>query len=63
MMIGALLASTNVGLTPGGWIMMVLCVGLVCGLVAFCFIRIMREPNPSQHHHAPLDIDTHDLDD
>ena len=61
MMDGTLLAQ-NQGLTTAGWIVMVSCIALVCGLCAFCFYRILREPRPSEHLHAPLDIDTHDRD-
>ncbi len=50
------------GLTTGGWVMMIGCIPLVCGLCVFCLYRLMREPRPSEHHHAPLEIDTHDLD-
>lgn len=50
------------GLSPGGWTMMLLCIGSVCALSAFCLYRILREPRPSEHHHAPLDIDTGDTD-
>lgn len=50
----------NTGLNIGGWIMMIGCVGLVCGLAAYCYWRVLREPTPSEHHHAPLDIDTRD---
>lgn len=49
-------------LTTAGWIMMIGCIGSVCSLAAFCFYRVLREPNPSQHHHAPPGVDTHDLD-
>jgi hypothetical protein len=51
-----------VTLTAGGGAIMTLSVLLVLSLCAFCFYRILREPAPSEHHHAPLDIDTHDLD-
>ena len=61
-MIGAILSAAQGGLTAGGWIVMVACVGLVCGLAAFCFYHILSESKPSKHHHAPLDIDTRDLD-
>ena len=49
-------------LSTGGWIMMIGCIGSVCALAAFCFYRVLRDPNPSQRHHAPPGIDTHDLD-
>jgi hypothetical protein len=50
------------GLNVSGWIMLIGCIGLVCGLCAFCFWKILTEPKPSEHHHAPLDIDTHDIE-
>ena len=56
------LFAPNQGLTAGGWIMMVGCITLVFGLCTFCIWRILREPAPSEHLHAPLDIDTQDHD-
>ena len=50
------------GLNTGGWIMLIGCIGLVCALCLFCFWKIMTEPKPSEHHHAPLDIDTRDIE-
>ena len=50
------------GLSTAGATIMTLSVLLVLGLCAFCFWRILREAAPSEHHHAPLDIDTRDLD-
>jgi hypothetical protein len=55
-------AAEKVRLTIQGGLIMTICVGLVLGLTAFCMYRILREPNPEEHHHAPLDIDTHDRD-
>ncbi len=49
-------------LTVGGAVIMTLSVVLVVGLNVFCMSRILREQKPSEHHHAPLDIDTHDAD-
>ncbi len=57
-----LLAATAPGLTPAGWALMLGCIGLVCGLAVVCYTLILREPEPSEHHHAPLDIDTRDDD-
>ncbi len=54
-------ADEKVTLTAAGGTIMTVSVLLVLGLCAFCFWRILREPTPSEHHHAPLDIDTHDL--
>ena len=61
-MIAAILSAGAGGLNAGGWVVMVVCVGLVCGLTAFCFYHVLSESEPSEHHHAPLDIDTRDLD-
>ena len=55
-------AAVPVALSVGGWVVMVGCVTMVCSLVVFCFYRVLREPNPGEHHHAPLDIDTRDRD-
>ena len=49
-------------LTSSGMTLMVLCVGFVLALCAFCFWHILRDSAPSDRHHAPLDIDTHDAD-
>ena len=49
------------GLSTGGLIMLIGSVTIVCGLCAFCTYRILTEAQPSEHHHAPLDINTHDL--
>ena len=66
MMIEAagLLATTGtnqVQLTVGGAIIMTICILLVLGLMGFCMVRILREKEPERHH-APLEINTHDLD-
>ena len=50
------------GFNAGGWTVMLLCIGLVTVLMVFCYYRILREPRPSEHHHAPLDIDTRDTE-
>lgn len=55
-------AAGEVVLTPAGGAMMALCVGLVLGLNVFCLTRILRSPRPSEHHHAPQETDTRDLD-
>ncbi len=48
------------GLTFAGTIIMILSVGLVLGLAGFCMVRILAESRPTERHHMPLDIDTHD---
>ena len=50
------------GLNGGGWVMLIGCIGLVCSLCAFCCWKILTEQKPSEHHHGPLDIDTHDVE-
>lgn len=50
------------GLNASGWTLMLLCITLVVTLMAFCYYRILREPRPSERHHAPLDIDTRDTE-
>lgn len=47
-------------MTTGGWILLVLSVGFVTSLTAFCFYRVLRTPHSEEHLHAPLDIDTKD---
>lgn len=49
-------------LNVGGVIIMSASIAMVLGLSAFCMVRILSEKKPSDHHHAPLDIDTKDLD-
>jgi hypothetical protein len=50
------------GLTAAGAVIMMGSILLVLGLTTFCMARVLREPQPKEHHHAPLDIDTHDLE-
>ena len=50
----------DVQLTVAGAVIMILCVALVLGLNLFCMSRILGERHPEEHHHAPLDINTHD---
>ena len=55
-------ASDQPGLTVGGIIIMACSILMVLALSAFCMAKILGEQKPTEHHHAPLDIDTHDLD-
>lgn len=52
----------NGGLTTTGAIVMIGCIASVIALMVYCYYRVLREPRPSEHHHAPLDIDTQDTD-
>lgn len=49
-------------MTPAGWAIMVISVGSVCLLTAFCFYRLLTLPPEvvEEHLKAPLDIDTRD---
>jgi hypothetical protein len=49
-------------MTPGGWIFMILSCGSVVSLVVWCFYRVLSKPAATKHMHAPLDIDTQDLE-
>ncbi|UCE61069.1 MAG: hypothetical protein JSU63_04830 [Phycisphaerales bacterium] len=52
----------EVTLTSAGTVIMTLSVLVVLGLMTFCMSRILREDQPADHHHAPLDIDTQDIE-
>ncbi len=44
-------------MTPGGWITMILSVGFVTGLFAWCISRVLSAPDPEHHIHGMEDID------
>ena len=54
-------ANDQSGLTLGGMIIMVSSILLVLALSTYCMAKILGEKKPTDDHHAPLDIDTHDL--
>jgi heme/copper-type cytochrome/quinol oxidase subunit 2 len=54
-------ADESVRLTVGGAVIMTGGIVLVMGLLIFCLTRILREPHPAEHHHAPLETETDDL--
>ena len=48
-------------LTAAGWIfMLVSCISMVIW-TAWCYWRVLTAPEAAEHMHAPLDIDTQDL--
>ncbi len=67
MWLHSLLSQTDpqqpVNLSIPGMLVMGLSLLIVTGLAVFCIVKILGEKNPGTHHHAPLDIDTHDVDD
>ena len=50
-------------MTALGWLFLTVSCGVVTTLVVFCFWRVLNLPRASEDLHAPLDIDTQDLDD
>ncbi len=49
-------------MTAGGWIVMIMSVGFVLSLMAFCFYRVLTSSESSGHIQDPMEIDTHDTD-
>ena len=49
-------------MTSAGWLFMICSTGGVLLLTTWCFYRVLSKPSAANHMHAPLDIDTHDLD-
>ena len=60
--LSAQVETPEVKLTGGGALIMGVCIVGVLALLAFCLARILHESRPEEHHHAPLEIDTHDGD-
>ena len=52
-------------MTLGGWTVMIVSVGSVLALTAFCLYRVFALPPEvvEEHLKAPLDIDTRDTTD
>jgi hypothetical protein len=50
-------------MTLGGWITLILSVGFVISLFAWCITRILTSRQPVDKLHGLEDIDTHDQDD
>ena len=57
-----MLFAQHQGLDTSGWIMLMGSIGLVCGMCAFCFWRIVREEKPNEYHHVPSDTDTREME-
>jgi hypothetical protein len=53
---------SNYELTIAGWLfMLVSCISMVLW-TGWCYYRVLTTPEVTEHMHAPLDIDTHDLE-
>lgn len=50
-------------MTTGGWVIMLLSVGFVTTLLAWCIWKVVTTPESARHLHSPADIDTHDTHD
>ncbi len=50
------------GLSIGGLIVMIGCIGLVCTLCIFCYYRLFRGPDRPGSHTTPANNDTVDHD-
>ena len=62
MMWANLLAQNQTDLSAAGWTVMICCVGTVCGLVVFCFRRVLGESSSSEHGGAQRETEPHDVD-
>jgi len=47
-------------MTLSGWVVMVLSVGFMTALAAWCVYRVMKEPQASERIHSQDGIDTRD---
>jgi hypothetical protein len=50
-------------MTLGGWIVMLLSVGGVTGLTAWCVYKVLTTPGSTEHLHRQVDIETPDMQD
>jgi hypothetical protein len=51
-------------MNPAGWIVMLVSVGSVLALTAYCLLKVFSLPPVEQEHlTGPLDIDTRDTQD
>lgn len=50
-------------MNAGGWTILVLSVGFVTFLFAWCIYKVLTAPAPGEKLHAQPGVDTHDRDD
>lgn len=50
-------------MSAGGWVIMILSVGFVSSLLAWCIYRVVSTPGSTEHLRAPADISTPDIED
>ena len=60
-----LLQHEELKMMPAGWAIMIVSVGSVCIVTAWCFYKVLTLPPKDvvEHLKAPLDIDTKDTRD
>ncbi len=49
-------------MTLGGWIIMVLSVGGMTSLLAWCIYKVVTTPGATEHLHSQADIETPDIE-
>lgn len=54
--------SPSYHLTAGGWMVMLLSVGFVTGLLAWCLWKVLATPGETEHLHSQADIEPPDRD-
>ena len=50
-------------MTPAGWVMMILAVGGVTALLAWCIHKVVSTRDSSDRIHSQVDIETGDAED
>jgi di/tricarboxylate transporter len=54
-------ATEDFSLTTGGWVIMVLSVGFVTLLLAWCIYKVVTTPGETEHLHTQADIEPPDV--
>jgi hypothetical protein len=49
-------------MTAGGWVVMLLSVGGVTTLLAWCVYKVITTPGSTEHLHSQADIETPDVE-
>ena len=47
-------------MTSTGWIVMIVAIGGMTSLLAWCVYKVMSTPDATKHLHSPMDIDPGD---
>jgi len=50
-------------MTLGGWIVMLISVGTISSLFAYCIYQVLTEKQPEEHHHHGFESKTPDTQD